>query len=141
MRRFLPLLLILLLSGCYSDQKQQLSACELQAKQHNIGASESIDVQDQETSEYIELCMRAHGYEIVQDGCPDNLSTDLIPRPDPEFYHSLNKEQQARLNLETGRKIRKIEGLQKIEPECYEPMGWFGKRSLRYEKKWLGISN
>jgi hypothetical protein len=64
MGRFLPLVLLLLLAGCYSDQKQQLSACELRAKQR----TEASD--DAASSEYIELCMRAQGYEIVQDDCP-----------------------------------------------------------------------
>src|SRR5947208_2133327 len=133
MGRFLPLVLLLVLAGCYSDQKQQLSACELQAKQH-IGASD-----DAASSEYIELCMRAQGYEIVQDDCPSYMQTDSVPRVDPDYYRSLSQEQKDRLNYETGKKIVAIEQMQKIEPACYEPMGWFGKRTLRFEK-WFGTA-
>jgi hypothetical protein len=119
MSRFLSLVLGLLLSGCYSDQKQQLSACELQAKQHTRTDVE-IAIQDQESSEYIELCMRARGYEIVEDDCPTHLRIDSIRKPDPEFYNSLSEKQKDQLNLETGRRIVAIEGMQKIEPACYD---------------------
>jgi hypothetical protein len=144
MKRFLPLLLSLLLAGCYSDQKQQLSTCQLQAKERNQSNANG----DSDMAENIELCMRAHGYEIVTNDCPasvridyeNHIFPDSIPKPNPNVYNSLTKEQQDRLNIETGKKIEAIEAMQKIEPACYEPMGWFGKRSLRL-KKWLGTSN
>jgi hypothetical protein len=137
-----PILVLfsLSLTGCYSDQKQQLSACRLQAKQHVV-RDEPLEIQDRESSEYIELCMQAQGYEIVQDDCPATLQTDSIPSPDiGSSYNSLSQDQKDKLNRETGRKILAIEAVQKLEPICYEPMGWFGKRSLRFEK-WLGLPN
>lgn len=127
MGRFLPLVLLLLLAGCYSDQKQHVSACELQAKLHT-------NPNDDASSEYIELCMRAQGYEVVQDDCPSYLQTDTVPKVDPDYYRSLTQEQKDRVNYETGKKVVVIEQIQKIEPACYEPMGWLGKRLLRFEK-------
>jgi hypothetical protein len=137
--RFLPLLLALVLSGCYSDQKQEVATCQLQAKQHT-DPNEDVQIQDVKSSEYIELCMQAHGYEIVEDNCPVRIRTDSVSKPDPHFYASLSESEKYKLNLETGKKLMAIEGIQKIEPACYEPLGWVGKRSLRLEK-WLGISN
>jgi hypothetical protein len=131
MGRFLPLMLLLLLVGCYSDQKQQLSACELQAKQHTEANN------DAESSKYIELCMGARGYEVVQDDCPSYMQTDTVPKVNPDYYRSLTQEQKDRVNYETGKKIIAMERMQKIEPICYEPMGWLGKRILRFEK-WFG---
>ena len=133
MGRFLPLVLMLLLAGCYSDQKQQLSACELQAKQHSEANGDAA------SSEYIELCMRVQGYEIVQGDCPSYIQTDTVPRVDPDYYRSLTQEQKDRVNYETGKKIVAMEQIQRIEPVCYEPMGWLGKRILRFEK-WLGTA-
>ena len=98
------MMLSLFLVGCYSDQKQQLSACQLQTKQHT-DQTQSIGVQNKETSEYIELCMGAKGYEIVQDDCPAYLRTDSLPKPNPDFYNSLSKEEKDKLNLETGKKL------------------------------------
>jgi hypothetical protein len=103
MKCFLPLLLGLLLAGCYSDQKQQLSACQLRAEENNQLARS-------DKSRYVERCMRAHGYEIAVDTCPDwAQSAGWVDA-------------------------------QKNEPTCYEPMGSFGKQSLRLEK-WLGVLN
>jgi hypothetical protein len=135
MKQLIPLLLGLLLSGCYSDQKQQLSMCEL--KEH---ARTADQVQDLPASDYVALCMRAQGYEIVEDDCPAFMRTNLIPKPDPEFYDSLSENQKNRLNMETGTKIMNMEAMQKIDPACYEPMGWFDKRILRLEK-WFGASS
>ena len=135
--RWLALLPIsFLLTGCYSDQKQQVSSCELEAKQH-VAIDEPLEIQDNESSEYIELCMQAHGYEVVEDDCPRPLqSFNSIPKVDPDFYRSLGKEQKDNLNVETGKKIMAIEELQKIQPACYEPMGWFSKKLLRFERYW-----
>jgi hypothetical protein len=134
MGRFLLLMpLLLFLAGCYSDQKQQLGACELQAKQRAEASDEAA------SSEYIELCMRAQGYEFVQDDCPSYLQTDTVPKVDHDYYRSLSQEQKDRLNIETGKKIIAIEQMQKSEPACYEPMGWSSKRTLRFEK-WFGTA-
>ena len=43
------------------------------------------------------------------------------------------------MNYETGQRIVAIEQMQKIEPACYEPMGWLTKRNLRFEK-WFGTA-
>jgi len=133
MGRFLPLVLLLLLAGCYSDQKQQLSACELQAKQHTDANDDAA------SSKYIELCMRAEGYEVAQDDCPSYMQSDTVPKVDPDYYRSLTQEQKDRVNYETGKKIVAMEQMQKNEPACYEPMGWLGKRILRFEK-WFGTA-
>jgi hypothetical protein len=141
MSRFLPFVLLSLLAGCYSDQKQQLSACQLQAKQQTDAGDGSLpqEVRDRESTEYIELCMRAQGYEFVQDNCPRYIPTNIVPKADPDYGRSLTEEQQRQHYIEVGIKIIAIAQIQKIEPTCYEPMGWFGKRILRYEK-WLGTA-
>jgi hypothetical protein len=70
---------------------------------------------------------------------PELLQTDTVPKVEPDYYRSLSQEQKDRLNYETGKKIVAIEQMQKIEPACYEPMGWFSKRTLRFEK-WFGTA-
>jgi hypothetical protein len=132
MSRFLPLLLLgLLLSGCYSDQKQQLGECDLQAQQ-----------QSKDTVDYISLCMRAHGYEVVQDDCPkEGLLRYTLPKVDPEFFSSLSQEQKRSFSIERSKDLEIIERLATLEPACYEPMGWFGKRFLKLEKEWFGTPN
>lgn len=92
MGRFLPLVLLLLLAGCYSDQKQHVSACELQAKQHTNANDDAA------SSEYIELCMRAQGYEVVQDDCPSYLQTDTVPKVDPASVRRSERFEQIPRN-------------------------------------------
>lgn len=105
MRQLLPLLLGLFLSGCYSDQKQQLSACEFDEHARSPQTAQDLDIPN-----FVALCMRAHGYEIVPKDCPVGFQpTNMGP-------------------------------MQAIEPSCYEPMSWFGKQGLRFEK-WFGTSN
>jgi len=78
MSRYLILLFALFLAGCYSDQKQQVAACELQANQH-ARTTDDMEIRARESSEETELCMRAHGYELVEDNCPVNLRTGCRP--------------------------------------------------------------
>ena len=142
MSRFLALLLAFFLAGCYSDQKQQLSACQLQVKQH-IRTTQNIEAQEHESSGETELCMQAHGYEIVEDNCPVYLRTDSIvaaARANAEAYSNASDAEKKRMYIETGTKIRRMEDIQKISPECYQPMGWLGKQILRFEKQ-IGLAS
>ncbi len=56
---FVTLPLALVLAGCFSDQKQQLAQCELDAQLAHQKLSEPENLQ----YEYISMCMAAHGYE------------------------------------------------------------------------------
>lgn len=107
----------------------------MEAKRH-VAQAQSLEIQEKESSDYIEICMQAQGYEIVEDDCPTYMRTDSIPKSDPNFYSSLSQQQKNSVNIELGRKIRVVEGMQRIEPACYEPMEWFGKRFLRFENGW-----
>jgi hypothetical protein len=131
MGRFLALLLAFFLAGCYSDQKQQLSACQLQVKQH-MRTIQNIEAQDRKSSEETELCMQAHGYEIVEDNCPDYLRTDAI---DVNPWKATLEAYEASL----ADKIR-MKASKKIHPECYQPMGWLAKQILRFEKQ-IGLAS
>jgi hypothetical protein len=71
--------------------------------------------------------------------CNGSKADITVPKPDPDYYHSLSREQKDHFNIETGKKIIALERMQKIEPTCYEPMGWLGKRTLSLEK-WLGTA-
>jgi len=134
MKRLLPLLLALLLSGCYWNQKQQLLACGAEAGR-NIRRA---DMPEYFPADYVEACMRAHGYALNLNQCP-------ALRDDP---NELNAEGLAALS----EKLRKayteamekhrpaLAAWRKLEPTCYEPVGRFGKQVLRIEK-WLGIRN
>ena len=133
MSRYLILLFALFLAGCYSDQKQQVAACELQANQH-ARTNDDMEIRDRKSSEESELCMRAHGYELVEDNCPANLRTGSI-RSDPEAYSKASEADKASMNLEIGKQIARLLDIQKIESECYEPMGWLGKKTLRFERR------
>jgi hypothetical protein len=133
MSRYLILLLALFLTGCYSDQKQQVAACELQANQH-ARTNDDMEIRGRESSEETELCMRAHGYELVEDNCSVNLRTGSI-RSDPEAYSKASEADKASMNLEIGKQIARLLDIQKIESECYEPMGWLGKKTLRFERR------
>jgi hypothetical protein len=84
--------------------------------------------------EYIALCMRAQGYEFFDDHCPDQ--SYLIPKLDPDYLKSLSEEQQDRLHIERGGKMIAADRQQRSDPACYEPMGWFGKKVLRFERYW-----
>jgi hypothetical protein len=119
--------------GLLSRPKQQVAACELQANQH-ARTNDDIEIRDRELSEETELCMRAHGYELVEDNCPFNLRTGQI-RSDPEAYSKASEADKARMNLEIGNQITRLLDIQKIVPECYEPMGWLGKKTLRFERR------
>jgi hypothetical protein len=126
--RFLPLLLALLLTGCYSDQKQELASCELEVKRSPPQHYDSVAVQDQVESEYLELCMRAKGYEFSEEYCPFEWS-----------QAALLKRTGNETNLELGTKIVAIEQMQKSTVSCYRPMGWVGQKILDVEQR-LGIT-
>ncbi len=75
MKRAALILLVLPLSGCFAEQKQQIAACKLEAQR--------LYPNDQPESNrfgnYITTCMEAHGYEskIPSKGCfVPHLSAD-----------------------------------------------------------------
>jgi hypothetical protein len=69
MKCFLPLLLGVLLAGCYSDQKQQLSACQLRAEENNQLARS-------DKSRYVERCMYAGAWIRNRCGQLSRLGTE-----------------------------------------------------------------
>ena len=123
MKRLLPLLFALLLSGCYWNQKQQFGACALEAGRHTL----------REDSDYVEACMRAHGYAINQDQCPKVLREDP-QRPDPAALEAMSNELRRAYLEQIEKQVAGLAAYRKAEPTCYEPIGWFGKRALRIEK-------
>ena len=59
--RLLLFVLPLLLTGCYSDQKKQLAACEASATRTGLGQPLTS----------IQACMDTHGYRFVGYANPD----------------------------------------------------------------------
>jgi hypothetical protein len=100
-RRFPPpwsllaLLLALPLAGCYSDQKQQVAACKLEAMRLYPGDAPSFKIGD-----YIQTCMETHAYEInvPQSSC---VVTDNY-KYDPGCYAPVSWVGRHLYNLETG---------------------------------------
>jgi len=122
MFRTWPLLVFIVRAGCYSDQEQHLDACQREAdgKIH----STHPDIQEKEKADSIEVCMRAGGYELIEDSCPTSIRTSLIvPRSSVSYEEIGNKLKAA------------LEAMQRIEPLCYEPIGSSGKRLLWLEQK------
>jgi hypothetical protein len=112
-------LFFIVLAGCYSDQEQHLDACQREAdgKIH----STHPDIQEKEKADSIEVCMRAGGYELIEDSCPTSIRTSSMS--------SISYE-------EIGKKLKAaLEAMQRIEPVCYEPIGSSGKRLLWLEQK------
>jgi hypothetical protein len=135
MRHFLLCcLLSLLLAGCYSDQKQRLSACELRIKPTREPAT--LGDQDISAADDVGLCMRALGYEFVRDDCPFYMDAANM-RFDWGNYDAMSPEEQRHIDSKFTVKAADMNRRQKLEPACYEPMSWLGKRSLRIEK-WAG---
>ena len=135
MKRLLPLLFALLLSGCYWNQKQQFVACALEFGRHT--PREDVPADFPLGSDYAEACMRAHGYELNQDQCP-RLRDDVISRLDPAAIATLGEKLRRAYTEGIEKGLAALAAWRKVEPTCYEPIGWFGKRVLRIEK-WLGI--
>jgi len=132
MKRLLPLLFALLLSACSWTQEQQLLACGVEAGQNTRRA----DRPEYFPADYVETCMRTHGYALNLDQCP-------ALRDDPNELDAAGlaalSEQLRKAYDEAMEKHRPaLAAYRKLEPTCYEPIGWFGKQVLRIEK-WLGI--
>jgi hypothetical protein len=66
LRSFLPLLLLLPLAGCFSDQKAKLSACEVTAPRTGLG----------QPLKSIQGCMEQAGYRFIgwDDGVVCNMT-------------------------------------------------------------------
>ena len=122
MMRVVPILFCVFLAGCYSDQKQQLASCELQATKHTQ-AIRDLEVQNQESSDFVETCMGAGGYEFDDDYCPIRFQK-----------RALLKRTGTETNQELGEKLARIEQVQKVVAGCYQPMSWFGKKALNLER-------
>jgi len=127
----LVLLFALLLSGCYGNQKQQFVACALEAGRHASRQDVPANFPPP-GSDYVEACMRAHGYELNQDQCP-TLRDDVI-RLDPAAIAALGEKLRKTYTDEIEKRLAALAAWRKAEPTCYEPLGWFGKRVLRIEK-------
>jgi hypothetical protein len=54
---------------------------------------------------------------------------------DTKFWDQVTKERRQWDDLEIGKQIARLLDIQKIESECYEPMGWLGKKTLRFERR------
>jgi hypothetical protein len=117
-----PLLLFVVLAGCYSDQRQQLAVCKMELRDKLFSANP--DIQAKAETDTLELCMNARGYEVVENSCPIGRSS---LGPESGDY------------VETGKKIIALESLQRIDPHCYEPLNWWGKR-LFWLEQMVGIA-
>ena len=63
-----PLLLFVVLAGCYSDQRQQLAVCKMELRGKVFSANPEIQAKAE--TDTLELCMNARGYEVVENSCP-----------------------------------------------------------------------
>ncbi|MGY2903638.1 hypothetical protein [Bradyrhizobium sp. URHC0002] len=117
-----PLLLFVVLAGCYSDQRQQLAVCKMDLRSKVFSANPEIQAKAE--TDTLELCMNARGYEVVENSCPIGHS-------------SLGSQSDD--YVETGKKIVALGGLQRIDPLCYEPLNWWGKR-LFWLEQMVGIA-
>jgi hypothetical protein len=134
MKRFLPLLFVLLLSGCYWNQKQQFVACAEAARRV---PRESVPPNfPPPGTDHVEACMRTHGYQINQDQCP--MLRDDVIRLDPASVAVLGEKLRNAYTEGIDKRLAALAAWRKAEPTCYEPTDWFGKRMLPIEK-WLGI--
>lgn len=112
-----PLLVVVMLAGCYSDQRQQLAVCRMELREKVFSANP--ETQAKAETDTLELCMNARGYEVVEDDCPTGRSS---LGHDPGDY------------TVSGKKIMALEGLQRIDPHCYQPLSWWGKRLIWLER-------
>ena len=112
-----PLLLFVVLAGCYSDQRQQLAVCKMELRGKVFSANPEIQAKAE--TDTLELCMNARGYEVVENSCPIGRSSLGLQSGD---------------YVEAGKKIIALEGLQRIDPHCYEPLNWWGKRMFWLEQ-------
>ena len=138
MKRLLPLLFCLLLSGCQWSQKQQFDACALEATRHT--ARLDADARIALAADYTEACMGAHGYELNPDQCPRMLREDAIERPDPAALEAMGEKLRTAYTEQIEKRRAALVPWRKAEPTCYEPTGWFGKRVQRIEKRLRTIS-
>jgi hypothetical protein len=125
MKKVAPIFIGLMLTSCYADQRQAHATCELEAKRFAVSVANQRN-QDDEMIDYLTTCMKAKGYEFDADYCPVSLWKD-----------SLLKLKGNETLEEIGRRTLLIDGLQKLHPECYEPMGWGAKKIFRAES-WFG---
>jgi hypothetical protein len=128
------ILLVLPLCGCYTDQQKQQASCELQESHFAVTHG---GVSDKESADNITLCMLTHGYKLVPDNCPANLRV-----PSAEVLEATAKASGFKPNTDEylqaiGRIAEQHEVLQPLESTCYEPLGWGGRQTLKFEK-WLG---
>jgi hypothetical protein len=94
-RRFLPLLLLLPLAGCFSDQKAKLGACELAAPRTGPG----------QPFKSIQGCMDQAGYNFIgwNDGVVCGMSTLVRGRPAADGTDALCFEPKGWLALKLYR--------------------------------------
>ena len=62
-----PVLLFVVLAGCYSDQRQQLAVCKMELRGKVFSANPEIQAKAE--TDTLELCMNARGYEVVENDC------------------------------------------------------------------------
>jgi len=111
-----PLLRSVVLAGCYSDQRQ-LAVCKMELRGKVFSANPEIQAKAE--TDTLELCMKARGYEVVENSCPIGRTSLGLQSGD---------------YVEAGKKIIALEGLQRIDPHCYEPLNWWGKRMFWLEQ-------
>jgi hypothetical protein len=134
MKRLLPLLFALLLSGCSWLQEQQVRACGEEAGRNTRRA----DWPEYFPADYVEACMHAHGYELNLDQCP--ALRDDPNEIGPAGMAALSEQLRKAYTEAMEKRRPALAAWRKLVPACYEPRGWFGKQVLRIEK-WLGIRN
>ena len=79
MRRILTALIVLALTGCFEEQKRQVAKCELDPTARYPGKTLGIS---NDIGGYIQLCMRAAGYDwnLMDKRCPaGSFTIERVP--------------------------------------------------------------
>jgi hypothetical protein len=111
-RLFIVFLCLLPLAGCYSEQKQQLAKCRIQEDAYSRpGQTADANVTMMASSNRVELCMEAAGYEMA-------TTNDTI------CHVGISSDQDYMVTSDYTRAAM---------PICYQPTGWFAKLVFRFE--------
>jgi hypothetical protein len=82
-RRLLPFLVCISVSGCFDDQKMQLTRCDFEARTAGFYSSPAGN----EPGKTVNLCMMAAGYEFFYDETNKNRCTvEIMTYENPYCY-------------------------------------------------------
>jgi hypothetical protein len=119
MKRFLALLLIIPLCGCFSDQQKNVASCQQAAEAflaESVNASTSAG-EPLQVGNLVQECMRIRGYEYSENSKCEND----FPVPPP-------------LNVDA---TMLVINQRKTSALCYVPIGWLDRKVADVEM-WFG---